>query len=160
MDSGHALRIYPNLVAEFNPTAPDQVWVADITYIRLPTAFAFLACVLDAWSRRCVGWHLSMSWRGLVPVDQSTTPTSYELRRGPAACCGGVCDDGTSGSSIDWNRLCLELLRCASEAPSRRIALDFFPRSATVRGIRSATCGDRIAPSSRSVVASRIAGLQ
>jgi putative transposase len=58
-DSGHALRTYPNLVAAFEPTAPDQVWVADITYIRLPTAFAFLACVLDAWSRRCVGWHLS-----------------------------------------------------------------------------------------------------
>jgi len=58
-DSAHALRTYPNLVAGFEPTAPDQVWVADITYIRLPTAFAFLACVLDAWSRRCVGWHLS-----------------------------------------------------------------------------------------------------
>jgi transposase InsO family protein len=58
-DSAHALRTYPNLAAGFTPTAPDQVWVADITYIRLPTAFAFLACVLDAWSRRCVGWHLS-----------------------------------------------------------------------------------------------------
>jgi putative transposase len=58
-DSRHAQRTYPNLVAAFEPTAPDQVWVADITYIRLPTAVAFLACVLDAWSRRCVGWHLS-----------------------------------------------------------------------------------------------------
>jgi putative transposase len=58
-DSGHALRTYPNLVAHFTPTGPDQVWVADITYIRLPTAFVYLACVLDAWSRRCVGWHLS-----------------------------------------------------------------------------------------------------
>src|SRR5215210_5602317 len=38
---------------------PDQAWVADITYIRLPTTFAYLACVLDAWSRRCVGWALS-----------------------------------------------------------------------------------------------------
>ena len=60
-DSKHALRTYPNLVADFEPTGPDQVWVADITYVRLPTAFAFLACVLDAWSRRCVGWHLSRS---------------------------------------------------------------------------------------------------
>jgi putative transposase len=58
-DSGHALRTYPNLVAGVEPTGPDQVWVADITYIRLPTAFAYLACVLDAWSRRCVGWCLS-----------------------------------------------------------------------------------------------------
>jgi putative transposase len=58
-DSGHGLRTYPNLVAGLEPTGPDQVWVADITYVRLPTAFAYLACVLDAWSRRCVGWHVS-----------------------------------------------------------------------------------------------------
>ena len=58
-DSGHGLRTYPNLAAGFAPTGPDQLWVADITYIRLPTAFAYLACVLDAWSRRCVGWCLS-----------------------------------------------------------------------------------------------------
>jgi transposase InsO family protein len=54
-DSGHALRTYPNLVADTEPTGPDQVWVADITYVRLPTAFVYLACVRDAWSRRCVG---------------------------------------------------------------------------------------------------------
>jgi len=58
-DSAHALRIYPNLLADLTPTRPNQAWVADITYIRLPTTFAYLACVLDAWSRRCVGWELS-----------------------------------------------------------------------------------------------------
>jgi putative transposase len=58
-DSEHALRTYPNLLAGYALTGQDQAWVADITYIRLPTAFAYLACVLDAWSRRCVGWHLS-----------------------------------------------------------------------------------------------------
>jgi putative transposase len=58
-DSGHALRTYPNLAAEFEATGPNQLWVADITYVRLPTGFAYLACVLDAWSRRCVGWQLS-----------------------------------------------------------------------------------------------------
>lgn len=58
-DSAHALRTYPNLLAGTEPAGPDQAWVADITYIRLPTAFVYLACVLDAWSRRCVGWHLS-----------------------------------------------------------------------------------------------------
>lgn len=40
-------------------TAPDQAWVADFTYIRLRSAFVYLACILDAFSRRCVGWHLS-----------------------------------------------------------------------------------------------------
>ena len=58
-DSAHALRTYPNLLADLNPARPDQAWVADLTYIRLPTTFAYLACVLDAWSRRCVGWGLS-----------------------------------------------------------------------------------------------------
>lgn len=58
-DSAHALQSYPNLLAGTELTGPDQAWVADLTYIRLPTAFAYLACILDAWSRRCVGWQLS-----------------------------------------------------------------------------------------------------
>src|SRR5580765_451151 len=41
--------------------APDQAWQADITYIRLPTGFAYLAAILDAYSRRCIGWQLSRS---------------------------------------------------------------------------------------------------
>lgn len=60
-DSAHALQSYPNLLAAAALTGPDQAWVADLTYIRLPTAFAYLACILDAWSRRCVGWHLSQA---------------------------------------------------------------------------------------------------
>ncbi len=52
---------YPNLLAGCVLTGSDQAWVADITYVRLPAAFAYLACVLDAWSRRCVGWHLSQA---------------------------------------------------------------------------------------------------
>ena len=58
-DSGHALQTYPNLLAGAELTGPEQAWVADLISIRLPTAFAYLACLLDAWSRRCVGWHLS-----------------------------------------------------------------------------------------------------
>jgi transposase InsO family protein/ketosteroid isomerase-like protein len=58
-DSGHALQTYSNLAAEFEPTGPDQLWVADISYIRLPTTFVYLACILDAWSRRCVGWRVA-----------------------------------------------------------------------------------------------------
>ncbi len=58
-DAAHALRIYPNLLTGMELAGPDQVWVADIPYVRLPTGFVYLACILDAWSRRCVGWHLS-----------------------------------------------------------------------------------------------------
>lgn len=58
-DSAHACRTYPNLLRDVVLTRPDQAWVADITYIRLPTTFVYLAAILDAYSRRCVGWKLS-----------------------------------------------------------------------------------------------------
>ncbi len=58
-DSRHGLQIYPNLLAGLVLDRPNQAWVADITYVRLPTCFIYLACILDAWSRRCVGWQLS-----------------------------------------------------------------------------------------------------
>jgi putative transposase len=58
-NSRHGFPVYPNVLAEAQLSAPDQAWVADFTYIRLRRAFVYLACVLDAFSRRCVGWHLS-----------------------------------------------------------------------------------------------------
>ena len=54
-DSAHSCRTYPNLLAGLPIVRLDQVWVADLTYIRLPTMFAYLACILDAHSRRCIG---------------------------------------------------------------------------------------------------------
>jgi len=60
-DSRHYRPIYPNLVREREITAPNQVWVADITYIHLREEFIFLAVILDAFSRRVVGWELGES---------------------------------------------------------------------------------------------------
>lgn len=60
-DSSHGRPVYPNLIAGLELTAPNQVWVADITYIRLREEFIFLAVVLDAFSRRVVGWELGES---------------------------------------------------------------------------------------------------
>jgi putative transposase len=57
-DSGHPFPVFPNLAASFTPTAIDQLWVADITYIRLRYEFVYLAVVLDVYSRRVVGWAL------------------------------------------------------------------------------------------------------
>jgi transposase InsO family protein len=57
-NSEHGWPVYPNLAAKMEPTAGNQLWVADITYIRLLREFAYLAVVLDAWSRRVVGWAL------------------------------------------------------------------------------------------------------
>jgi transposase InsO family protein len=58
-NSKHGLTTYPNLLVATTLSAPNQVFVADITYVRLPTRFVYLATLLDAYSRYCVGWHLS-----------------------------------------------------------------------------------------------------
>lgn len=57
-DSDHDLRIYPNLAGELKPSGLNQLWVADITYIRLLLEFVYLAVILDAFSRRVIGWAL------------------------------------------------------------------------------------------------------
>lgn len=57
-DSNHRFRVYPNLAETMTLTAPNQLWVADITYIRLQREFVFLAVVLDAFSRKAIGWEL------------------------------------------------------------------------------------------------------
>jgi len=57
-DSAHGLPVYPNLVPDLTVTGLNQLWVADITYIRLLREFVYLAVLLDAYSRRCIGWKL------------------------------------------------------------------------------------------------------
>ena len=57
-DSRHSFAIVPNLLRGLVPSGIDQIWVADITYIRLSEAFIYLAVVLDAFSRKVVGWAL------------------------------------------------------------------------------------------------------
>jgi transposase InsO family protein len=57
-DSQHALEVYLNLAGRMKLTGINQLWVADITYIRLHREFVYLAVILDAWSRKVVGWEL------------------------------------------------------------------------------------------------------
>ena len=57
-DSVHDLKVYPNLAATMIITGVNQLWVADITYIRLEEEFVYLAVILDVYSRRVIGWHL------------------------------------------------------------------------------------------------------
>lgn len=96
-DSKHDRPIYPNLAATLELTAIDQLWVADITYIRLEIEFVYLAVVLDAFSRRVIGWALDrsleddlaiaalrMAWRGRSPgpglVHHSDRGVQYASR--------------------------------------------------------------------------------
>ncbi len=57
-DADHGLPVYPNLVPTLTLTGINQLWVADITYVRLPREFIYLAVILDVFSRRCIGWAL------------------------------------------------------------------------------------------------------
>lgn len=68
-DSRHNLPVYPNLAGQMEPTAIHQLWVADITYIRLRTEFVYLAVVLDAFSRRVIGWALGRTLEAELAVS-------------------------------------------------------------------------------------------
>jgi len=58
--SDHWMRKYPNLIEDFYPTAPNQLWVSDITYIVVGNGFCYLSLITDAYSRKIVGFYLSL----------------------------------------------------------------------------------------------------
>jgi transposase InsO family protein len=67
-DSNHGRKVYPNLARNMMPTATNQLWRADITYIRLRDEFVFLAVILDAYSRRVIGWALDRTLEDELPL--------------------------------------------------------------------------------------------
>ena len=60
-DSGHDLPIFPDLAKDVALTGADQLWVADLTYVAIASGFAYVAIILDAWSRRVVGYAIGRS---------------------------------------------------------------------------------------------------
>jgi transposase InsO family protein len=68
-DSRHDLPVYPNLGRQITPAGVDQLWVADITYIRLRKEFVYLAVLLDAFSRRVIGCALGRSLDAALAVS-------------------------------------------------------------------------------------------
>jgi putative transposase len=79
--SRHSWRVVPNLARGMELTGLDQLWVADITYIRLLEEFAYLAVVLDAFSRRVVGWALETYLEARLATAALTM--ALEARRPP-----------------------------------------------------------------------------
>ena len=67
-DSRHTYAVYPNLAARLTPAGINQLWVADITYVRLRETFLYVAIVLDAYSRRVVGWELGEDLHAELPL--------------------------------------------------------------------------------------------
>ena len=68
-DSRHSWRIYPNLAWRLQPTGVNQLWVADITYVRLAESFAYLAVIIDAFSRRVIGWAMEEHLKASLTLD-------------------------------------------------------------------------------------------
>ena len=68
-DSRHAFTVWPNLARRLILTTMDQLWVADITYVRLDEAFVYLAVVLDAFSRKAVGWAMADHLRASLAIE-------------------------------------------------------------------------------------------
>jgi putative transposase len=71
-DSRHDWEIVPNLARGLRLSGPDQLWVADITYIRLQEEFVYLAVILDAFSRRVVGWAMADHLQASLAIDALT----------------------------------------------------------------------------------------
>ena len=79
-DSDHGYRRYPNLLKGSKATRPDHIWVADISYIRVPSGFAYLAVVMDLFSRMIRGWHLS----GSLSKELVEAALNQAMRKGRA----------------------------------------------------------------------------
>ena len=82
-DSRHSWRVWPNLARHLQPMAVNQLWVADITYVRLAEAFVYLAVILDAFSRKVVGWAMADHLQASLALEAlEMALTSREVIRG------------------------------------------------------------------------------
>jgi putative transposase len=101
-DSNHGRRVYPNLAGQMVLTSINQLWVADITYIRLATEFVYLAVVIDAFSRRVIGWALDRTVEDELTL--AALRMALELRR-PSAGWVHHSDRGSQYASGDYTDL-------------------------------------------------------
>jgi len=101
-DSRHGLPIDPNLAQDMVLTGIDQLWVADITYIRLETEFVYLAVVLDAFSRRVIGWALDRTLEATLAIEALQMALG---RRRPAPGLVHHSDRGVQYASGDYTDL-------------------------------------------------------
>jgi transposase InsO family protein len=104
-DSSHGRKVYPNLAREMVLTGMDQLWRADITYIRLREEFVYLAVILDAFSRRVIGWALERT------MEDSLTLSALQLALSRRVVGPGLVhhsDRGSQYASLDYTNLLKE----------------------------------------------------
>ena len=83
-DSDHDGPIFPNLAKDVTVDGPNQLWVADITYVAIAVGFVYVAVILDAWSRRVVGYAISRSIDARLTI--AALKAAIRSRRPPAGC--------------------------------------------------------------------------
>ena len=100
-DSDHDQPIYPNRAKDLTIDGPDQLWVADITYVAILDGFAYVAVILDAWSRRAVGYAISRSIDVRLTlaalntaIDRRNPPPELRSSHGQRV---AICRSGLSG---------------------------------------------------------------
>jgi putative transposase len=147
-ESQHGYAIYPNLAARVNLTGVNQLWVADITYVRLREAFLYLAVVMDAYSRRVVGWELGEDLRAelaLVALNRALADRAIEAGivhhsdRGVQYCChayieklqahGFAVSMSRTGNPYDkaYASYCTSVARCGTTSPVSRLLDSLTP---------------------------------
>jgi putative transposase len=102
-DSGHGLPVYPNVARTLTLSGLDQLWVADITYIRLELEFVYLAVILDAFSRRVIGWALDRTLE--VTLTLQALHMALARRRDRRAGLVHHSDRGVQYASADYTQL-------------------------------------------------------
>ena len=80
-DSDHDQPIFPNVAKALTPDGPDQLWVADITYVQIAIGFVYLAVILDAWSRRVIGYALGRTIEARLTVAELEVAKRPGVRR-------------------------------------------------------------------------------
>jgi putative transposase len=98
-DSNHDGPIFPNLAKDVVPTGPNQLWVADITYIAIAVGFVYLAAILDAWSRRVVGYAIGRRIDARLALSALRAATAA---RGPPIGCVHHSDRGSQYAAEDY----------------------------------------------------------
>ena len=127
-DSDHGGPIFPDLAKDLVPDRPNQLWIADLTYVAIPGGFVYLAAVLDAWSRKVVGYAISRSMDARIAV--AALKVAIRNRVPPEGCI----HHSDRGSQLGFNRSSQHL--CGPTADTRQM-----PRQASSnQGFYAAWC--------------------
>lgn len=101
-DSNHEGPIFPNIAKKMEINAPNQLWVADITYVAIATSFVYVAVILDAWSRKVVGYAISRSIDARLAVAALKAAIAA---RNPPQQCVHHSDRGSQYASSEYRKV-------------------------------------------------------